>query len=157
MGAGEKATVGGSYSVRGGGLSLAAAIKISGVAGFIGRGVSSFQDLPLWVMILLVSTASVFISQLASNTACTATLLPIFAAIADGLGINPLLLVIPTTLAASLAFMMPVSTPPNAIVFASGEVTIAQMCKTGLWLNIVGIVLVLLLTYLVIIPVLGLG
>lgn len=141
----------------GGGLSLAAAIKVSGVAEFIGRGVSSFQDLPLWVMILMVSTTSVFVSQLASNTACAATLLPIFAAVADGLGINPLLLVIPTTLAASLAFMMPVSTPPNAIVFASGEITIAQMCKAGIWLNIVGIVLVLLLTYLVIIPVLGLG
>ncbi len=139
----------------GGGLSLAVAIKISGAAEFIGRGVSSFPGLPLWVMILVVSTASVAISQLASNTACAATLLPIFAAIADGLGINPLLLVIPTTLAASLAFMMPVSTPPNAIVFASGEITIAQMCKAGLWLNIVGIALVFLLTYLVIIPVLG--
>ncbi len=139
----------------GGGLSLAAAIKTSGVAEFIGRGVSGFQNLSLPVMILLVSTTSVSISQLTSNISCTATLLPIFAAVADGFSFNPLLLVIPTTIAASLAFMLPVSTPPNAIVFASGEVTIPQMCKAGLWLNIVGIALVMLLMYLVIIPVLG--
>jgi sodium-dependent dicarboxylate transporter 2/3/5 len=139
----------------GGGLSLAAAIKTSGVAEFIGRGVSGFQNLSLPVMILLVSTTSVSISQLTSNISCTATLLPIFAAVADGFSFDPLLLVIPTTIAASLAFMLPVSTPPNAIVFASGEVTIPQMCKAGLWLNILGIALVLLLMYLVIIPVLG--
>ena len=106
-------------------------------------------------MILLVSATSVSISQLTSNLSCTATLLPIFAAVADGFSFDPLLLVIPTTIAASLAFMLPVSTPPNAIVFASGEVTIPQMCKAGLWLNILGIAPVLLLMYLVIIPVLG--
>ncbi|MHC4395824.1 MAG: SLC13 family permease [Planctomycetota bacterium] len=139
----------------GGGLSLAAAIKTSGAAEFIGRGVSGFQDLSMPVMTLLVSTTSVSISQLTSNISCTATLLPIFSAVADGFGLEPLLLVIPTTIAASLAFMLPVSTPPNAIVFASGEVTIPQMCKAGLWLNIVGIGLVLLLMYLVVIPVFG--
>ena len=139
----------------GGGLSLAFAIKTSGVAEYIGRGVSGFQNLSLPVMILLVSATSVSISQLTSNISCTATLLPIFAAVAGGFGFDPLLLVIPTTIAASLAFMLPVSTPPNAIVFASGEVTIPQMCKAGLWLNILGIALVLLLMYLVIIPVMG--
>ena len=139
----------------GGGLSLAAAIQFSGAAEFIGRAVSGLHNTPLWVMILLVSTTSVFITQLTSNISCTATLLPIFAAVAVGFGINPLLLVVPTAIAASLAFMMPVSTPPNAIVFASGEITIPQMCKAGLWLNIVGIALVLLLMYLVIIPVLA--
>jgi sodium-dependent dicarboxylate transporter 2/3/5 len=70
--------------------------------------------------------------------------------LAAGLGINPLLLAVPTTIAASLAFMMPVATPPNAIVFASGEITVAQMCKAGLWLNIIGIGLVMLLTYTVV-------
>ncbi len=139
----------------GGGLSLATAIKTTGVAEFIGRGVSGLQNLPVPVMILLVSFTAVFVSQLVSNTATTAAFLPIFAAVADSFGLNPLLLVIPTTISASLAFMMPVSTPPNAIVFASGEVTIPQMCKAGLWLNIVVIGLVLLLMYLVIIPVLG--
>ena len=95
----------------------------------------------------------IFLTELTSNTATTATFLPIIGAAAEGLGIEPLLLLIPMTLAASCAFMMPVATPPNAIVFGSGEITIAQMCKAGLWLNLVGLGLVMLVVYAVAVPV----
>jgi len=139
----------------GGGLSLAAALKTSGVTEFIGRSVSSLQNLPPWVMILLACSIPAMASELTSNTASTAILLPIFAAVAEGCGINPLLMVVPATIAASFAFMMPVATPPNALIFASGEITILRMCKAGVWMNIVGVVLVMLNMYLVVLPVLG--
>ena len=141
----------------GGGLSLAAAIRTTGVTEFIGRSVSSFQNLPVPVMILMVSTMVIFATELTSNVATTAALLPIFAGVAEGFGFSPLLLAIPTTIVASCAFMMPISTPPNAIVFASGEITIPQMCKAGLWLNIVGIGLMMMLMYLVVTAMFGVG
>lgn len=137
----------------GGGLSLAAAIQSTGVADFVGRLVSGFESIPLVVMILIITTTVIFATELSSNTATIAALGPIFAAVAVGFGVSPALFVVPATMVASFAFMMPVATPPNAIVFASGEITIPQMCKAGFWLNIVGIGLVMLLTYFVIIPV----
>jgi sodium-dependent dicarboxylate transporter 2/3/5 len=139
----------------GGGLSLAAALKSSGVTEFIGRSVSGLGDLPAWVMILLAASVPALASEMTSNTASAAILLPMFAAVAEGCGINPLLMIVPATIAASFAFMMPVATPPNALVFASGEITISQMCKAGVCLNIVGIALVMLHMYLVVLPVLG--
>jgi sodium-dependent dicarboxylate transporter 2/3/5 len=139
----------------GGGLSLAAALRSSGVTDFIGRSVSGLGDLPAWVMILLAASVPALASELTSNTASAAILLPMFAAVAEGCGINPLLMIVPATIAASFAFMMPVATPPNALVFASGEITISQMCKAGVWLNFVGVGLVMLHMYLVVLPVLG--
>jgi len=133
----------------GGGLSLAWGAKETGVAAYIGRAGVAFGGLPVPVMILLVSGVVIFLTELTSNTATTATLLPILAAVAVGLGISPLALVVPMAIAASCAFMMPVATPPNAIVFGSGEISIPQMCKAGLWLNLIGIALVTLLMYLV--------
>ena len=79
------------------------------------------------------------------------------AAMAPGLGMHPHLLIVPAAVAASCAFMMPVATPPNAIVFGSGHVTLPQMCRAGLWLNLIGIVLITMLTFLVVRPVLGSG
>lgn len=139
----------------GGGLSLAAALKTSGVTEFIGRSVSGFDHLPVWAMILLASSIPTFVTELTSNTASTAILLPMFTAVAQGCGIDPLLMIIPATISASFAFMMPVATPPNALVFASGEITMSHMCKVGFWLNIVGIALVMLHMYFVVLPVLG--
>jgi sodium-dependent dicarboxylate transporter 2/3/5 len=136
----------------GGGLSLASAIKATGVADFIAHGVSGLHGLSVPILVLSVTVLIVFLTELTSNTATMATFLPILAAVAVGLGVSPLLLVVPATIAASCAFMMPVATPPNAIVFSSGELTIPQMCKAGLWLNIIGIVLVMLLLYLVAVP-----
>ena len=138
----------------GGGLSLATAFKTSGVTEFIGRSVSHFDHLPVWVMVLLACSLSALISELTSNTASTAILLPIFAAVAEGCGLHPLLMIVPATIGASFAFMMPVATPPNALVFASGEISISHMCKAGVWLNLVGIVLVLLHMVFIVSPVL---
>jgi sodium-dependent dicarboxylate transporter 2/3/5 len=90
-----------------------------------------------------------------SNTATTATLVPLLAAIAPGLGLEPMLLIVPAALAASCAFMMPVATPPNAIVFGSGLVPITAMSRAGFWLNWLGIVLITLLAYSLLMPMLG--
>ena len=145
----------------GGGLSLAAAVKVNGVAQFIGstvptlEGLASTQGLRTLLLILLVTAGVIFLTELTSNTATTTTLLPILAAVAVGLGLHPYLLIVPAAIAASCAFMMPVATPPNAIVFGSGYITIPQMCKAGLWLNLIGIALVTLLAYAIIVPVLG--
>ena len=136
----------------GGGLSLAGAVRSTGVDRFIGSSVSSLEGFPRPVLVLAVAALMLFLTELTSNTATTATFLPIIGAAAEGLEIEPLLLLIPMTLAASCAFMMPVATPPNAIVFGSGEITIAQMCKAGLWLNLVGLALVMLVVYAVAVP-----
>jgi sodium-dependent dicarboxylate transporter 2/3/5 len=139
----------------GGGLSLASAVHANHVADFIGSSVGGLPELPPVVLVLAVTALVIFLTELTSNTATTATLLPILAALAPGLGIHPYLLVVPAALAASCAFMMPVATPPNAIVFGSGMVTLPQMCRAGLWLNLIGILLVTALTFLVVGPVLG--
>ena len=139
----------------GGGLSLAAAVTQTGVDSFIGESVAGIEGVPSLVVVVLVAGLVILLTELTSNTATTATFLPIMGAVAQGLGIEPLLLVIPLTLAASCAFMMPVATPPNAIVFGSGEITIAQMCRAGLWLNVIGLVLLVAVVYLVAVPVLG--
>jgi len=137
----------------GGGLSLASAVRSTGVAEFIGQSVGSLHYLPTAVLVLLVTTAVVFLTELTSNTATTATLLPVLAAVAGGLGIEPILLLVPTAIGASCAFMMPVATPPNAVVFSAGELTIPQMCKAGLWLNIIGIGLIMAVTYTIVVRV----
>ena len=139
----------------GGGLSLASAVRTNGVAEFIGSQVLVLRHAPTPLLVLAVTTLVIFLTELTSNTATTATLLPILAAVATGLGLHPLLLVIPATLAASCAFMMPVATPPNAIIFGSGRVTLPQMARAGIWLNLIGIVLVMALTYLVVLPLWG--
>ena len=97
----------------------------------------------------------IFLTELTSNTATTATLIPILYAIAVGLGLDPYLLIIPAGIAASCAFMLPVATPPNAIVFGSGLIHVPQMTRPGFVLNLIGIILISLLTYLVVIPVLS--
>ena len=88
------------------------------------------------------------ITEIASNTAMAATIIPILGAVAPGIGIDPLLLLVPATLALSLAFMLPVGTPPNAIVFATGRVTMAQMVRGGVLMNTVSVLLITLAVYL---------
>ncbi len=130
----------------GGGLSLAHAVESNGVADFLGSLVGSLPKLPDLVLILAVTGLVVLLTELTSNTATTATLLPVLAGLAPGLGIHPYLLLFPTALAASCAFMMPVATPPNAIVFSSGYVTLPQMVRAGSWLIVIGTLLITFFT-----------
>lgn len=139
----------------GGGLSLAGAIQANGVAEFIGSQTRFIAGIPEFWLVLIVSAGVILLTELTSNIATTATLLPIMAAMSPGLDVHPYLLIFPTAVAASCAFMLPVATPPNAIVFASGEITIRQMMKAGVWLNLIAVLLVTLLTFAVIKPVLG--
>ncbi len=132
----------------GGGLSLAAAINETGLAAWIGGHVRLLSGWPILGVMAVVVTVIIFLTELTSNTATAAAFLPIVASVAIGLGQNPLLLAIPATLAASCAFMLPVATPPNAIIYGSSFVTIPQMARAGIALNLVFIGIVTLLTYL---------
>ncbi len=136
----------------GGGLSMAGGFKTTKLADWIGSQVSLLADAPIFVLIIATTTLIIFLTELTSNTATTSMVMPILAAVAIGLGQNPLLLVIPAAIAASCAFMLPVATPPNAIVFGSGYVTIPQMIKSGFGLNLLGIVIVTILAYLIAMP-----
>ncbi len=130
----------------GGGLALASAFESTGLAKVIGNAVSAWGNLPVWVVVLGVATLIIFLTELTSNTATTATFLPIVSAAAVGMGVDPRLLAIPVAVGASAAFMLPVATPPNAIVFASGEIKISEMARAGLALNLYCIITVTLLT-----------
>ena len=133
---------------------VAAAVHANGVSEFLGSHAGFVSGMPPVVVIFCVTAGMIFLTELTSNTATSATLLPVLGAVAPGLGLHPYLLVIPAAIAASCAFMLPVATPPNAIVFGSGEVTLREMVKAGLWLNLLAIVLVTLLTLLLIRPLL---
>lgn len=137
----------------GGGLAMAAGFKATGLAEWIGSQVGLLENAPILVLIVAVATLIIFLTELTSNTATSAMVMPILSAVAIGLGQNPLLLVVPAAIAASCAFMLPVATPPNAIVFGSGYVSIPQMAKSGFGLNLVGIVLAVVVTYVLVIPV----
>lgn len=131
----------------GGGLSLAAAIRDNGVGELLGASVAGWSGLPPLLLVAAVVALVIFLTEITSNTATAATLLPILGGLAPGLGVPPLLLVVPAAVAASCAFMLPVATPPNAVVFASQRITVLQMARAGLWLNLVGIVLITGLGY----------
>jgi len=122
----------------GGGLALAGGFQSTGLAQWIGGAVSGFK-VGTWVLVFLVAAAIVYLTEITSNTASTATFLPVLGAVAVGLGLDPRLLAIPVALGASMAFMMPVATPPNAIVFAYEDLRLADMVKAGFWLNIVAV------------------
>ena len=139
----------------GGGLSLATMLDGSGFSAFLGSQAGALSVLPVFLTIVIVTAAMIFLTEMTSNTATTATLVPILFAVATGLGIDPLLLIMPAVFAASCAFMLPVATPPNAIVFGSGHVSIPQMSRAGFWLNLVAIILIPLMAWLVILPLLG--
>lgn len=124
----------------GGGLSLAAAMQEQGVAEWIGTGLALVAGWPEVAVLAAVVVAVILLSEIASNTAVAATFLPVAASLALVTGIDPLLLTLGTTLAATCAFMLPVATPPNAIVFGTGRVTVGQMARVGVWLNLLFIV-----------------
>jgi len=132
----------------GGGLSLAAQVKHSGLADYIAQSLVNADGLPIWALILIVTSGIVFLTEITSNTATAAGFLPLLGPIAVSMTGSPLLLVVACALAASCAFMMPVATPPNSIVFASGHLKVSDMVKAGFVLNLVSITLISLLVYL---------
>ena len=131
----------------GGGMSLAAAITDSGLATWIGSQVSVLGDLPPLVQVVFVVTLIVFTGELTNNLSAVVALLPILFEIAVGLKIDPMLLCVPAVVAASCGFMLPVATPPNAIVFGGGHLKMRQMVRAGWWLDLAAIALVPLATY----------
>jgi sodium-dependent dicarboxylate transporter 2/3/5 len=139
----------------GGGFSIAAGFQASGLSvwlgeAFAGLGITSPLALVICVCLLLT-----FLTEITSNTATTQVMLPIVANVSVELGINPLLLMLPATISASCAFMLPVATPPNAIVFGSGKIAMSRMVRTGIILNLIGVILVTAVVYLVAKPLLG--
>jgi sodium-dependent dicarboxylate transporter 2/3/5 len=139
----------------GGGLTLATAIEANGVSAFIGNASRGLAGLPPLVLLLVIVTMTVFLSELTSNTAQVSTMVPVLAAMAPALGMSPYVLIFACTLGASSAFMMPVGTPPNAIVFGTGLVRLPQMMKAGLWLNLAGILVITALSALLLAPMFG--
>ena len=126
----------------GGGLSLAEAIDGTGLAAWLGGSLGFAERWPLALVVLVVTAAIVFLTELTSNTATAAAFLPIAASLAVGAGADPRALAVPCAVAASCAFMMPVATPPNAIVYGSGRVTVPAMVRAGLWVNLLMIALI---------------
>ncbi len=122
----------------GGGFALAAGFKSTGLDVWIGQQLSGIQSLPLWTIILVLCLGITFLTEFTSNTATATMILPVIAGAAIMMDTHPLLLMVPVTLSASFAFMMPVATPPNAIVFGSGWVTVPQMSRAGFILNFLG-------------------
>ncbi len=120
----------------GGGLSLAAAAVESGFNAWVGQWVAGLDGLPTVALVMVISLMVIFLTEIASNTATATAFLPIVFGVAQGLEINPVLLVVPTAVATSCAFMLPAATPPNAIVFSSGRVTMWHMVRAGFWLNL---------------------
>ncbi len=132
----------------GGGLSLAAAVATSGLDSWFGEQVSGLGALPTLLLVMAIVTLVLFLTEVTSNTATAATFIPVLGGVAVGIGADPLTLLIPAAFAATCAFMLPVGTPPNAIVFGTGTVSIAQMARGGVVLNVIGILLVTLFCYL---------
>lgn len=132
----------------GGGFALATGFKESGLSLWVGSHFAGVASLHPFIVILIISLVMTFLTELTSNTATTEMMLPILAGIAVTTGLNPLMLMIPATISASMAFMMPVATPPNAIIFGTGRVSVKTMAKTGFVINIIGALIITLFVYL---------
>jgi len=137
----------------GGGFALAAGFQSSGLAEWIGKRLSFLGGMPLFVIILCICLLVTFLTEVTSNTATTTMILPVLGSMGVAMGIHPFLLMIPATMSASCAFMLPVATPPNAIIFGSGYIRIPEMAKSGFFLNLIGAIIITLIVYFIAIPV----
>ncbi len=126
----------------GGGFALAAAFSATGLDGWVGEHLTGVKGLPVWGVVLMICLGMTFLTEFTSNTATTTMILPIIAATATAAGFEPLMLMVPAALSASFAFMLPIATPPNAIVYSSGWVTVPAMARIGVVLNVIGAFLV---------------
>lgn len=134
----------------GGGLSLALAMDRSGLAAWIGQGVAGVGDIPPILLVGIVATLFIFLTEVTSNTATSTMAMPLMVGVGAALGTDALTLMATAALAASMAFMLPVATPPNAIVFGSGRFTIQQMARAGFVMNLISILVVTLLVFMVV-------
>lgn len=133
----------------GGGLALAEGFKVTGLADWLGQGFTLIEGISYIILLLIIVAAVNFLTEVTSNVATASMILPILASVALKLDLHPFGLMIGAVLAASCAFMLPVATPPNAVVFASGYLQIKDMVKSGFWLNIISILLITLMVYFV--------
>ncbi len=133
----------------GAGITIASAFQSSGLAEWFGNRLTTLEFLPLWMMLLIIIILVNFFTEITSNVATASVLLPILGALAISLQVHPFGLMVGACMAASCAFMLPVATPPNAIVFSSGALTIPQMVRTGLWMNLISSLLLFLFIYYV--------
>ena len=131
----------------GGGMALAAGFESSGLANWIGSQMTLLQGVAIFVLVLVMIAAVNFLTEITSNLATTAMLLPILAPMALTIDVHPYILMVAATVAASCAFMLPVATPPNAVVFGSGYLRIPDMVRTGIWMNLISIALLSLFVY----------
>ncbi len=131
----------------GGGFALAAAFDHGGLSTWMGERLDAAGALPPIVMVAVLCVALTFLTELTSNTATTEMILPVLAGLAVAIGVDPLLVMVPVTVSCSCAFMMPVATPPNALVFASGRLRVADMARVGFVLNLIGTVLIVAATF----------
>jgi len=139
----------------GGGLSLADAISGSGLAAWLGVAMSMMRDWPILMIIAAATLFMIFFTEITSNTASAATFIPVGGAVGIGIGLDPLALAVPLALAASCAFMLPVATPPNAIIFSSERVPITQMAFAGFWCNLLSSIVIVLFTHAFVGPLFG--
>lgn len=131
----------------GGGMALAEGFTVSGLAGWLGGQMTSFQALSIFFLVLVLIMAVNFLTEITSNLATTAMLLPILAPMALSIDVHPFILMVSATVAASCAFMLPVATPPNAVVFGSGYLRIPDMVRTGIWMNLISVLLLSFFVY----------
>ena len=122
----------------GGGVAIASGFTESGLSVLVGRGLTELSSLPIFLVVILMCLAVSFLTEITSNTATTALLMPILAAGSIAAGIDPKLLMVPAAISASFAFMLPVATGPNAIIYGSGMLTVEEMAKEGFFLNLIG-------------------
>jgi sodium-dependent dicarboxylate transporter 2/3/5 len=132
----------------GGGICLAKGMESTGIIKAIGSSIANQQGISLWQMMLLLTTAALILTEFMSNVALVTIFVPVVFGIADGLHFNPLVLALPVTFAASCAFMFPISTPPNAIVFSSGYIRMKDMMRAGALLDVVCLIIIFALSIL---------
>ena len=130
-----------------GGIAIAKAFAVTGISAAIGESLSGVTRLSIIVLIAVVALTVTFLTEITSNTATTTLLMPILAAASLGAGFDPALLMLPAALSASCAFMLPVATAPNAIVFGTGEITVEQMVREGFILNLIGVAVITAVVY----------
>ncbi|KAG9475767.1 hypothetical protein GDO78_003928 [Eleutherodactylus coqui] len=124
----------------GGGFALAKGCEVSGLSVWVGQKMEPLNSLPVWVIVLIVCLLVTSVTEVASNPATITIFQPILSSLAEGIGVNPLLVIIPATISASCAFLLPVANPPNAIVFSYGHLTVPDMMKAGLGTNLISMI-----------------